>query len=144
MRLTIRTNLALRTLMFCAANPGKTVRKHDAAVVCNASANHLAQVIHGLALAGFLTTVRGRSGGLRLSRPASQIVLGDVVRQFESFLPFTPCMDITERNCPLAGCCRLKCAFSEALEAFYGSLDRLTLADLVHENDNLTRLLHVA
>jgi Rrf2 family transcriptional regulator, nitric oxide-sensitive transcriptional repressor len=144
MRLTTRTNLALRTLMFCAANPGRTVRKHDAAVACNASENHLAQVIHALSLAGFLTTVRGRSGGLRLARDPALIVVGDVVRKFESSLPFAPCMDIGGGDCPLAGCCRLKCALVEALNAFHGALDRFTLADLVRDNDPLTTLLRVA
>jgi Rrf2 family transcriptional regulator, nitric oxide-sensitive transcriptional repressor len=52
MRLTTRTNLAMRTLMFCAANPGRIVRKSEVATACNASENHLAQVIHLLARAG--------------------------------------------------------------------------------------------
>ena len=56
MRLTIRTNLAMRTLMLCAANPGRIVRKHEIAGICNASENHLAQVIHLLAINGFLNT----------------------------------------------------------------------------------------
>lgn len=144
MRLTTRTNLALRTLMFCAANPGRIVRKHDAALACNASENHLAQVIHALSLAGFLTTVRGRAGGLRLARDPAQIVVGDVVRKFESVLPFAPCMEPGGGDCPLAGCCRLKCALADALEAFHAVLDRVTLADLVDENDALSTLLRVA
>lgn len=144
MRLTTRTNLALRTLMFSAANPGRTLRKHDAAIACNASENHLAQVIHGLALAGFLTTLRGRSGGLRLARDPAQITVGDVVRRFESVLPFAPCMEAEGGDCPLVGCCRLTCAFTEALEAFHAVLDRVTLADLVQGNDGLTSVLRVA
>ncbi len=91
MRLTTRTNLAMRTLMFCAINEGRVVRKAEVAAACNASENHLAQVIHGLAQKGFLRTVRGRCGGLALGRPAEKIVVGDVFRTFESNLPFTEC-----------------------------------------------------
>ncbi len=54
MRLTTRTNLAMRTLMFCAVNPGRIVRKHEVAEACGASENHLAQVIHLLARQNFL------------------------------------------------------------------------------------------
>jgi Rrf2 family nitric oxide-sensitive transcriptional repressor len=146
MRLTMRTNLAMRTLMFCAVNEGRIVRKAEVAAACNASENHLAQVIHKLAQAGFVATVRGRSGGLQLSKQAAAISVGDVVRSFEAGVPFTECMDGAPgaaAQCPLAAVCRLKCAFAEALAAFYVSLDRLTLADMVRDNCGLDRLLRV-
>lgn len=144
MRLTTRTNLAMRTLMFCAVNQGRTVRKHEIAEACNASENHLAQVIHLLAQKGFIRTLRGRNGGLALGRPAEAIRVGEVFRTFESALPFAECFAGAENHCPLAGVCRLRCAMAEALEAFYSRLDRTTLADLVSENDGLERLLKVA
>ena len=147
MRLTMRTNLAMRTLMFCAVNDGRVVRKQEVAEACNASENHLAQVIHKLAQAGFISTVRGRTGGLQLRRAATTIGVGEVVRCFEASVPFTECMDGTlgtAPNCPLIAVCRLKCAFADALAAFYASLDKLTLADMVHGNTDLKRLLKVA
>lgn len=143
MRLTIRTNLAMRTLMFCAVNRGRIVRKQEVAEACNASENHLAQVIHKLAQAGFIATVRGRTGGLQMLRDPEALRVGDVVRCFEGSVPLTECMAQDSGNCPLAGCCVLKCAFSEALDAFYESLNRLTLADLVKGNTELNRLLTV-
>lgn len=144
MRLTTRTNLAMRTLMFCAINDGRVVRKAEVAAACNASENHLAQVIHGLAQKGFLRTVRGRCGGLALGRPAEKICVGDVFRTFEGNLPFTECFSIRENHCPLSASCRLKCALSDALAAFYGSLDKLSLRDMVSENAELQDLLRVA
>lgn len=144
MRLTVRTNLAMRTLMFCAVNKGRIVRKQEIAEACNASENHLAQVIHKLALAGLITTVRGRSGGLVLQRDPAELRVGEVVRTFEGDVPLTECMEADNGNCPLAACCSLKCAFSDALNAFYASLNRLTVADLVENNTDLTRLLSVA
>lgn len=144
MRLTTRTNLAMRTLMFCAVNLGRTVRKHEIAEACNASENHLAQVIHLLAQKGFIRTIRGRNGGLALGRPAEAIRVGEVFRTFEAALPFAECFAGAENHCPLVGVCRLRCAMAEALEAFYSRLDRTTLADLVTENEGLERLLKVA
>lgn len=144
MRLTTRTNLAMRTLMFCAVNPGRTVRKHEVAEACNASENHLAQVIHLLAQKKFLHTVRGRAGGLTLGRPAERITVGEVFREFESVLPFTECFSDGENSCPLVGACRLKCVLSDALKAFYSELDRVSVADLVAGNGDLQTLLKVA
>ena len=144
MRLTTRTSLAMRTLMFCAVNPGRTVRKHEVAEACNASENHLAQVIHLLAQKKFLRTVRGRSGGLMLGRPADKITVGEVFRDYEAVLPFAECFAGQENKCPLAGACRLKCLLSDALKAFYAELDRVSVADLVDGNSDLKTLLSLA
>ncbi len=143
MRLTTRTNLAMRTLMFCAVNPDRIVRKHEVAVACAASENHLAQVIHLLARAGFLKTLRGRSGGLMLGRNADEISVGEVFRTFESVLPFTECSD-QSATCPLVAVCRLKCVLAEALEGFYARLDAVSLTALVSGNSGLHGLLEVA
>ncbi len=144
MRLTTRTNLAMRTLMFCAVNPGRIVRKHEVAEACGASENHLAQVIHLLARKGYIKTQRGRSGGLMLARGPEKIGVGEVFRAFEAVLPFTECTEERQATCPLAACCRLKCVLQEALDAFYARLDRSSLADLVAENTGLQTLLKVA
>jgi len=144
MRLTTRTNLAMRTLMFCAVNEGRVVRKQEVAQACNASENHLAQVIHLLAQKGFLRTVRGRSGGLMLGRAPQDIRVGEVFRTFEATLPFTECMAGAENSCPLVSCCRLKCALADAVEAFYATLDKQNLRDMVQGNGALEGLLKVA
>lgn len=141
MRLTIRTNLALRTLMMCAVNEGSTLRKHEIAETCNASENHLAQVINTLAQLDFVQTVRGRRGGLRLGLPKERISVGAVFRAFEAGVPFAECFEPKANTCPLTSACALRKALIAALEAFYGSLDRLTLADLVNDNAGLKRLL---
>ena len=73
MRVTKRTNIAMRVLMYCAVNTSRLVTKSEIAERCNASENHLAQVINQLAQLGYLATHRGRRGGIALSRPASEI-----------------------------------------------------------------------
>ncbi|MEX1662604.1 Rrf2 family transcriptional regulator [uncultured Thioclava sp.] len=143
MRLTTRSNLAMRVLMFCAVNSDRIVRKHEIAVVCNASENHLAQVVNTLAQTGFIQTHRGRSGGLELARAPEKIGVGDVLRTFEGMLPFAECFDAKTNTCPLSEACLLREALIEALEAFYGALDRKTLADLVTDNAALEAILHL-
>lgn len=143
MRLTTRTSLALRTLMFCAVNNDRIVRKHEVAERCNVSENHLAQVINGLAHSGFLTTLRGRKGGLRLARPMDRISVGEVARAFEGQVPVAECFAANRNTCPLEPACRLRHALADAVEAFYTSLDRLTIADLVRGNEGLVTILEL-
>jgi len=144
MRLTMRTNLAMRTLMTCAANPGRMLTKGDVARACNASEHHVAQVVHALGLSGYVATQRGRAGGLRLARAPETIRVGDVFRRFESAVPFAECFAGDANTCPLTAACRLREALAAALDAFYTALDRMTLADLVGCNDGLSRLLAMA
>lgn len=141
MRLTLRTNLAMRTLMFCAVNSDRTVRKAEVARMCNASENHLAHVIVVLAQLGLIQTTRGRNGGLRLARPASEIDVGDVIRSMEGGVPFAECFDGAENHCPIKDHCRLRTVLAKAVEAFYVALDGITVADLTDQNDGLSNLL---
>lgn len=141
MRLTTRTNLAMRALMFCAVNPDLTVRKSEIAEACNASLNHLGLVINLLAQGRFIETSRGRHGGVRLARPAEEISIGAVARLLEADVPFAECFSGSENTCPLTACCRLRGSLEAALDAFYATLDAVSLADLTRENAGLRRLL---
>lgn len=143
MRLTTRTNLAMRALMFCAVNPGRVVRKAEIADACNASLNHLGLVINLLAQAGFIATTRGRNGGVQLARSPESITVGEICRLLESEVPFAECFAGAENTCPLAGCCRLRGALCKALSAFYATLDTVSLAELTQDNTALCELLEM-
>lgn len=142
MRITMRTNLAIRTLMFCAVNPHITVRKSDIAAACNASEHHLAQVIRTLGHHGFIDATRGRNGGLQLMRQPASINIGSVFRIFEADLPFAECFSASN-TCPLVDVCWLRGAISSAVDAFYRSLDKVLLSDLIDGNDRLAELLRL-
>ncbi|AWZ21232.1 Iron-responsive repressor RirA [Roseovarius sp. AK1035] len=137
MRITKRTNIAIRLLMFCAANSDRLVTKAEIAERCNISESHLAQVINRLSQLGFLYTQRGRTGGVRLGRPMSQITVGDVFRQLEQHTPVAECFADVDNTCPLTKACRLRVALVDAVEAFYAHLDEVTLDALVCNNDAL-------
>lgn len=144
MRLTTKTNLAARVLMFCAVHRGKTMRSADIAAACNASSNHLAQVVHQLHLHGYVTTQRGRAGGLKLARDRKDISIGQLFRIFESATPFAECFSQASNTCPLTSSCRLRQYIEQALEAFYNELDAITLDDLVRDNCGLEAILSLS
>ncbi|MES0826335.1 RrF2 family transcriptional regulator [Ruegeria sp. SCP11] len=141
MRITKRTNIAVRLLMYCAAHMDRLVTKAEIADVCNISENHLAQVINQLSQLNYLSTQRGRNGGMSLARPADQIRIGSVFRHVEGNLPIAECFADADNTCPLTDACRLRVALRDAAEVFYASLDEITLDALVCDNDRLLQIL---
>lgn len=144
MRVTKRTNIAMRVLMYCEVHNGGLVTKAEIARRCNASENHLAHVINQLAQAGYLYTQRGRHGGLSLAKPAHEIKVGDIFRIIEAPVPLAECFADTDDTCPLVNACRLRGALSAAAEAFFAHLDKISLDELVCDNGPLTAILNPA
>ena len=126
MRLKSYTDYALRVLMHLAAQPDRLSSISEIARTYRISQNHLMKVVHDLRKEGYLDAVRGRTGGIRLARPASEIGLGEVVRHTEGGFDLVDC-----GSCVIAPACGLTGALREALKAFMAVLDRYSLEDLV-------------
>ncbi|WP_101065892.1 RrF2 family transcriptional regulator [Roseovarius salinarum] len=137
MRITKRTNIAIRVLMYCGVNSDRLVTKTEIADRCNASESHLAQVINQLAQLGYLSTQRGRNGGIALGRPMNAITIGEVFRALETGVPLAECFADVDNTCPLVHACRLRLAIADAAEAFYSHLDGISLDALVCGNEEL-------
>lgn len=130
MRLTTHTDYAMRLLMHVAQQPDRLCTITEVAQRFAISEPHLMKVTHRLALAGWLETVRGRGGGMRLAKPPNQIPLGNVVRDMESDFVIVECLGKSNR-CALDGHCKLTGVFDGALAAFLGHLDGFTLEDVL-------------
>ena len=130
MRLTDYTDYTLRVLMFCALNPERSVTIAELADSHAVSKNHLMKIINDLSRQGLLHTTRGRGGGLRLLKPASEICIGDVVRQTETDFRMVECFDKSHNECTLTAHCQLKQVFHTALQSYMAELDKVTLADV--------------
>ena len=141
MRLTFYSDYSLRLLMYAAVKHGKLVTIQEIASAYGISKNHLMKVAFELGRKGFLETVRGRGGGLRLARAPDKIGLGDVVRAMEEDFTMVECFDSKVNSCAITGPCRLRGALSRALKAYFAVLDEYTLADLAMPNPMLARVL---
>jgi Rrf2 family nitric oxide-sensitive transcriptional repressor len=141
MRLTVYTDYALRLLMYLAVKDGGLATIGEVAERYDISRNHLMKVAHQLGVAGYLDTARGRSGGLRLARPAADINLGDVVRHTEQDMALVPCMTPVDAACAIRPSCLLKRALDRATAAFLDVLDEYALSDLVKPRQALRDLL---
>lgn len=131
MRLTSLTDFSLRMLMHVAQHPERLCTIAEVARTQNISQTHLMKVTHQLALQGWLTTVRGKGGGIRLAMPPEQIFIGAVVRSIEPSFALVECFSKDSTGCQLTGTCRLAHILDDALLAFFQHLDRFTLADLL-------------
>ena len=141
MKLTSYTNFALRSLQLAALKAPDLIRVDDVVRVHGLARPHVVKIVHELGLAGYIATQRGRGGGFRLARPASEIIIGDVVRLTEGPLDLVECFNPQNNTCPLIGICKLSRALHEATHAFMAVLDDLTLADIAsNRNDLLARI----
>jgi Rrf2 family nitric oxide-sensitive transcriptional repressor len=129
MQLTRFSDYALRILMYAHAAAPRLVTIEEMAEAYRVSRSHLMKVVNALSRAGYLTAVRGRTGGVTLARPAGEIRLGEVLRATEPDFALVECFS-TRDTCVIDGCCRLPAAMRSALAAFLGELDRYTLADI--------------
>jgi len=144
MRLTVHTDYALRVLMYVAVREQPRPTISAIAASYGISRNHLMKVVHQLGVAGYLETVRGKNGGLRLARPPEAIRLGEVIRSTEPDLVLVPCFDPVNAACAISPACRLREALHQAQAAFLAVLDGYTLADLVANREALADLMRTA
>ena len=142
MRLTRYTDYALRVLTYLGLKGDSELATiKEISDRYGISENHLMKVVHRLGQTGFIVTVRGRQGGMKLSRDPSVINLGDVVRQCEDDLRIVECFDEATNTCPIASACALPSVLDDALSAFLSVLDGYTVADLLVPRRRLKKIL---
>lgn len=142
MRLTRYTDYSLRVLIYLAVRADGLGTVGSIADAYGISRNHLMKVVRELNHRGYIDTVRGKGGGMRLRLPPERINLGRVVRDMESDLALVECFDADNR-CVITPECGLRNVLGEALRAFLAVLDGYTLADILTDREPLQRLLNV-
>src|SRR3974390_1566865 len=125
MRLTLHTDYALRVLLHVAIADGKLITIGGIAESFDISKQHLMKVVNDLGQKGYLDTMRGRGGGIRLRRRPCDINIGRGQRGY----------------CPIERICVLRGVLHDAIEAFLAVLDGYTLADLIKPKRALASLL---
>lgn len=143
MRLTAYTDYSLRVLIYLALRPDELVTIAAIARAYRISEHHLMKVVHQLGVAGYIETVRGHGGGMRLAKKPAEIIIGDVVRHTEPDLGLVECFR-APHSCTIESACALSGILGKALDAFLEVLDGHTLADLVGRRAPLANLLNVA
>jgi Rrf2 family transcriptional regulator, nitric oxide-sensitive transcriptional repressor len=140
MRLTLHTDYALRVLIQVGLCDGALTTINDIAESFEISRHHLTKVVNDLSQKGYLDTVRGRNGGIRLMRSPRDISIGQVVRDTEDKLAVIGCLE-NKGYCRIERVCVLRGLLRDAADAFLAVLDTQTLADLIKPHKALSSLL---
>ena len=137
MRLTRYTDYSLRVLIHLALNDDRLCSIGEISRTYEVSHNHLMKVVNALAHDGFIETVRGRAGGMRLARPAQEISVGEVVRRTEEGFQLADCS-----GCTLSPACGLTGVLAKGMQAMMAVFDSYTIADLLTDRDAMRRLMN--
>ncbi|WP_350282618.1 Rrf2 family transcriptional regulator [Nitrosomonas sp.] len=142
MRLTNYSDYALRILTYLGLKREELSTITEIADCYGISRNHIVKIVHHLGQLGYVDTLRGKNGGIRLARAPEKINIGEVIRHTETSMDIVECF--SNQNSCIIGCsCVLRTAISEALSAFMAVLDDYTLADLMVPRRQLSKKLHV-
>jgi Rrf2 family transcriptional regulator, nitric oxide-sensitive transcriptional repressor len=136
MKHTRHADLALRVLMYLRVAPGRRGSIADIATAHRVSHTHLDKVVRRMSEAGLVATLRGRGGGVHLTREPSTITVGDVMRAMEDDFAVVECLG-PARYCQVAGVCGARSVFARALSAYFAVLDSETLDDIAMNDQGL-------
>jgi Rrf2 family protein len=125
MKLSKTTGHAIRILLDCATSDGQLAKTADISERQDLTLQNTFKVAHLLKRAGFLKSVRGPHGGVKLAMPPSNIRIGDVVRAMETLKQEAEDPDLSR---PAS----FDALFDDAFEAFISVLDGYTLQDMIN------------
>lgn len=140
MQLTTFSDYALRVLVYLGLQQDRLATIAEIAHAYKISENHLMKVVHHLAQQGYVETLRGKGGGLRLAHPPEQIGIGRVIRSTEGETSLLECLDAQQIICCIQPSCRLMGILQEASTAMFAVFDKYTLADLLQSKATLNQL----
>lgn len=142
MRLTNYSDYALRVLTYLGLKGEDLSTITEIADCYGISRNHIVKIVHQLGQLGYVDTLRGKNGGIRLARAPEKINIGDVIRHTEASMNIVECFS-DQSSCVIGCSCVLRTAIGEALSAFMAVLDDYTLADLLGPRRQLWKRLQV-
>lgn len=142
MQLDKFSDYALRILVALAAHAPDKLATSSIAKMYSVSENHLSKIATQLAKRGFIVSERGRTGGLMLAVPASEISIGMVLRELKKDTPVVECFG-PNTSCVILPACGLRMPLVHAQEAFFAALDGYSLADVTGSQAAIKELLEI-
>ena len=140
MKLTQYSDLGLRLLMYLALRYDGSATIQEVSVRFAVSKNHMVKISHQLTKSGLIDSTRGRNGGVRLARPPENISVEEALYATEENFDLVECFG-ADNHCVITEVCKLSGVLDNALEAFFGVVRKVTLADLVKNSKTLENSL---
>lgn len=143
MRLNRSSDYGLRLLMYLAEHENRLCTINEIATFYSISKAHLVKIAHQLGRQGWIQTVRGKNGGLRLAKAPAAIPLAAIVSTLENDFALVECMGL-DNQCNRYPNCHLHPILNEAFQLFMGHLANHSLADLVPQPRKKTMSIHLS
>jgi len=143
MQLTQYTDYSLRVLLFLGLHPDRRCTITEISQAFDINRNHLVKVVHNLSSSGWITTIRGKSGGMILALPPEHINIGAVIRHTEPHFDLLECFDYEGNTCSISPICKLRHALYKARKAFMDVIDSYCLSDVLESPDDIIQLLEI-
>ena len=141
MQLTLHTDYSLRILIYLTfLDEDETATINQIVQQYEISRGHVMKVVHHLSKKGYLTSIRGKGGGIKLSRPAEDINIGNVVRDMEANFYVAECLNPVSTSCKIKKDCTLIPVLYEAKDKFLSVFDKYTLQDVVKNQSSWTTI----
>ncbi|MEP4039233.1 Rrf2 family transcriptional regulator [Pseudophaeobacter sp.] len=141
MQISKFSDYALRILIHLATHEDGLMSTREIAQMQKLPFNHLAKISQWLTHEGYVESLRGRNGGMRLALPPEAISIGGLLRKSERGTPLVECMKEDGGCCVMTPACGLLPILNEAQEMFFTTLDSKTLQDVLNGNGGMRNLL---
>jgi len=148
MKITAQEEYGLRCVLRLAKAESGSITLPEVAAAEGLSVPYVAKLMAVLRNAGILDSVRGRSGGYKLAKPAEEIGLGSVLLILGE--PLFDEVDYCQKHagteapggiCMNHSTCTLKSLWQTLEHWMRHVLDQITLADLIQDEGRITELL---
>ncbi|MCW5590195.1 MAG: Rrf2 family transcriptional regulator [Legionellales bacterium] len=140
MQLNRRTDYALRTLLYLAIVSEERLSTLDEiAAAFHIARDHLIKIVNKLAKLKFITTQRGKGGGIKINLPTLENSIYEIITHFESTLKVIDC---EHPICPIKGICRLNVILDEASSDFSKVLKKYKLKDILPQSSKEQKETH--
>ena len=127
MQLTKHTDFAFRILIYLSMMKHELTTIQQITDTFDISKSHAMKIVNTLANKGWVESIRGKKGGIRLGIDPQRIMLKEVIILMEKTLDPVNC---AQPPCLISGVCGLKDALLIAQEAYLNSLAAISIADL--------------
>lgn len=137
MKISTKGRYALRVMIDLAErNDGNYITLKEVSKRQEISEKYLESIISVLSKAGFVTGLRGKGGGYKLSRDPETYTVGSILKLTEGSLAPVACLDSKTVQCGRAAACKTLSMWSQLDKLIDDFFEGITLADFIRpEND---------
>lgn len=134
MNLSKFTDYGFRILICLGNSPDRIFTVDELASILNLSSHHIKKIVYKLSKYGYISSTKGRNGGIKLGLDPKDINLGKVLEITEDNLNLVECFSVKGNSCNISKLCKLKPIINDALIAFKSVFYQYTLQDVLDES----------